>query len=273
MEQHPKYHTETVNGHTFRMRYLPGGVFKMGDDNAVLALGAEGPIHKVELSPYYIGDYLVTQGLWKQVMGRDNNPSRFIGKNRPVECVSWLDVVKGNQNGNGQPAFLQELNEATKTSRPAGYKYRLPTEAEWECAARGSRQNRISLGRNRTLYEYAGSDELKEVGWFDENSHGETKTVGLKHPNTIGLYDMSGNVEEWCLDIYSSQFFQDCYTQGVVKDPICLDDQVQGMVLRGAGFKFPLPFCRLSYRGNWFSDYRDSSVGFRLALAKVHTDL
>lgn len=273
MEEQARYHIETVGGCVFWMRYLEGGVFEMGSDNVGLAQDVEGPLHKVELSPYYLGEYPVTQALWESVMGSGNNPSWFIGENRPVERVSWIDIVEGNQNGDGQLAFLQELNEATEATRPAGYKYRLPTEAEWEHAARGGRQLNMDLLHTGLPYEYAGSDQLKEVGWFNENSHGETKAVGLKWANDLGLYDMSGNIEEWCLDTYSSQFFQDCHQKGVVRDPICQIDEDQGMVLRGAAFKFFLQFCRLSYRGNWFSNYRDSSVGFRLALAKVHINI
>jgi formylglycine-generating enzyme len=126
------YHTETINNHTFRLRHLPGGIFDMGSNETEKAIGKESPIHKVELSPFYIGEYPVTQALWKAVMGVDHNPSRFIGDSRSVEQVSWVDIVEGNQNDNGQPAFLQKLNEWTVTSRPRGYVYRLPTEAEWE---------------------------------------------------------------------------------------------------------------------------------------------
>lgn len=216
----------------------------------------------MEISPYYIGEYPVTQALWESVMGQGSNPSQFIGEDRPVESVSWVDIVIGNQNDNGRPAFLQRLNEATVTSRPAGYEYRLPTEAEWEHAA-----------RSNGSYEYAGSDQWKDVGWFNQNSHGETKAVGLKVPNNFGLYDMSGDVEEWCLDRYSNHFFQKCHEEGMVKNPVCHNDEVQGMVLRGAAFDSTLQFRRLSYRGNWFPDHLDPSVGFRLALAKVHTNI
>ena len=219
------YHTETINNHTFRLRYLPGGVFFMGSNEKGISR-----IHKVGLSPFYIGEYPVTQALWKAVMGADHNPSGFIGDNRPVEQVSWIAIVEGNQDNDGQPAFLQQLNEGTKTSRPKGYAYRLPTEAEWEYAARGSGQVRMDAARGGEPYEYAGSDQLKEVGWYGKNSHGETKAVGLKRPNGFLLYDMSGNVREWCMDKYSDSFYRECYDQGTVKDPLCDDEEAR---LRG----------------------------------------
>ncbi|WP_282773580.1 formylglycine-generating enzyme family protein [Phaeodactylibacter xiamenensis] len=247
------YHTETINNHTFRLRYLPGGIFDMGNERR-----GESPIHTVELSPFYIGEYLVTQALWKAVMGADNNPSRFIGDIRPIERVSWIDIVEGNQDGDDQPAFLQKLNEWTKNSRPRGYVYRLPTEAEWEYAARASEP-----------YEYAGSDQLKEVGWFRENSHGETKAVGLKRPNGFLLYDMSGNVREWCMDKYSNSFYQECYDQGIVKDPLCDDKKARYRVRRGGSWLSYPQYCRVSYRLDWRPSRRLSDIGFRLVLAPV----
>ena len=252
------YHTETINNHTFRLRYLPGSIFEMGSDETRKSLGNESPIHKVELSSFYIGEYLVTQALWKAVMGADHNPSRFIGDNRPVEEVSWIDIVEGNQDNDGQPAFLQQLNEGTKTSRPKGYAYRLPTEAEWEYAARGGEP-----------YEYTGSDQLKEVGWFSENSHGETKAVGLKRPNGFLLYDMSGNVREWCMDRYSKSFYQECYDQGTVKDPLCDDEEARHRVSRGGSWSLYPRICRVSYRNFGRPTFRYTVIGFRLVLAPV----
>ncbi|NBC07000.1 MAG: SUMF1/EgtB/PvdO family nonheme iron enzyme [Bacteroidetes bacterium] len=247
------YHIETINNHTFRLRHLPGGIFDMGNERR-----DESPIHKVELSPFYIGEYLVTQALWKAVMGADNNPSRFIGDRRPVERVSWIDIVEGNQGNNGQPAFLQKLNEWTKTSRPRGYVYRLPTEAEWEYAARGGEP-----------YEYAGSDQLKEVGWFEDNNQQETKAVGLKRPNGFQLYDMSGNVWEWCMDKHSKQFYKKCYEQGVVKNPLHEKGKGRDRVLRGGSWVIDQQYCRLSYRNERRSTLRSLSVGIRLALVPV----
>jgi sulfatase modifying factor 1 len=157
MEEKSHYHIETIKDHSFRLRHLPGGIFDMGDE-------VYGPIHKVELSPFYIGECPVTQALWKAVMGNEDNPSWFKGNDRPVENVSWIDIVEGSQDDDGRPAFLDRLNELTVNSRPSGHQYRLPTEAEWEYAARGGEP-----------FLYSGSGQLKEVGWFSGNSHSETK--------------------------------------------------------------------------------------------------
>ena len=258
MAKEGDYHEETINNHTFCLRHLPGGIFDMGSNETEKAWGKENPIHKVERSPFYIGEYLVTQALWKAVMGEDQNPSRFISDNRPVEQVSWVDIVEGNRYNNGQPAFLQKLNEWTKASRPRGYVYRLPTEAEWEYAARGGEP-----------FEYAGSDQLKEVGWFKDNSHQETKAVGLKCPNGFQLYDMSGNVEEWCMDKYSNSFYQECHEQGTVKNPICKKEDAQSRVIRGGSWNYSPQYCRVSSRSDWPPTVRDYHVGFRLVLAPV----
>jgi|UPI0006938574 formylglycine-generating enzyme required for sulfatase activity len=258
------YHIETINTHTFRLRYLPGGTFDMGSSKS-----SKHPIHQVELSPFYIGEYPVTQALWKAVMGTENNPSRFIGDNRPVEQVSWIDIVEGNQGNDGQPAFLQKLNEWTKTSRPKGYAYRLPTEAEWEYAARGGEQVRMDAAHGGQPYKYAGSDQLKEVGWYGKNSHGETKAVCLKRPNGFLLYDMSGNVWEWCLDKYSNSFYQECYDQGTVKDPLCDDEEAQGRLIRSGSWSNLPRDCRVSFRYGGHPSLRSSNFGFRLVLAPV----
>ena len=141
------------------------------------ALDSEYPAHEVMLSTYYIGATQVTQKLWQAVMG--SNPSRFIGDlNRPVECVSWLECQE----------FVKRLNEMT------GRRFRLPTEAEWEFAARG--------GNKSGNYRYAGSDNLDDVAWYDGNSVNEPHPVATKIANELGLYDMLGNLWEWCQDWY-----------------------------------------------------------------------
>lgn len=168
----------------YNMVFVEGGTFTMGctaeqvdecDDD-------EKPAHHVTLSSFYIGKYLVTQEEWEHIMG--HNPSRFKGARRPVECVSWDDVQ----------LFLERLNELTRGN------FRLPTEAEWEYAARG--------GKYSEGYKYSGSNNLDEAAWYSTNSAKETHEVGLKKPNELGLYDMSGNVREWCSDwygVYSSE--------------------------------------------------------------------
>ena len=167
----------TIGSIVFKMIYVEGGTFMMGaNEEDSEASDDERPVHKVTLSSYSIGETAVTQALWEAIMG--NNPSHFKGANRPVEKVSWDDCQ----------VFIRKLNE--KTNR----KFRLPTEAEWEFAARGGNK-----GKN---YKYAGSNIIDNVAWYHENSGNETHPVAQKQPNELGIYDMSGNVWEWCQDRY-----------------------------------------------------------------------
>ncbi len=177
------------SGPSFEMIYVEGGDFMMGNDRAIYEW--EKPAHPVKVSPFYMGKYQVTQALWQAVMG--NNPSNFKGENRPVEQVSWLDVQD----------FIKKLNLVL----PEGNRgFRLPTEAEWEFAARG--------GIYSQGYDYCGSDKLKQVGWYTENSNKETHDVGLLLANELGLYDMSGNVFEWCEDWFDEKFYEKCKKGG-----------------------------------------------------------
>jgi formylglycine-generating enzyme required for sulfatase activity len=170
------------------MVFVQGGTFQMGckDDNerGIICEDNEKPVHQVQLDDFSIGKYEVTQEEWEAVMG--NNPSGFKDCPKcPIESVSWNDVQE----------FIQKLNERT------GKNYRLPTEAEWEYAARGGQEGGYE-------YIYSGSNDLDEVGWYENNSGFKTHPVGGKKQNTLGLYDMSGNVWELCSDWYSEDYYE-----------------------------------------------------------------
>ena len=183
VENNPKVPDPTVPPDSItipdiEMITVQGGTFNMGST----VISNEQPVHSVTLNTFKIAKYEITQKLWEAVMG--TNPSRFKGdENRPVEWVNFNDVQQ----------FITKLNQLT------GKNYRLPTEAEWEYAARGGNQ---SLG-----YTYAGSDDINEVAWYDRNSGKTTHPVGTKAPNELGIYDMSGNVMEWCNDWYSNTYY------------------------------------------------------------------
>ena len=227
--------TETVSGVSFDMVYVKGGTFQMGaleDDDE--SYNREKPAYEVTLSDYYIGKYEVTQGLWKAVMG--SNPSRSTeGDNYPVENVSWNDVQE----------FIAKLNELT------GRKFALPTEAQWEYAARG--------GVKTQGYKYSGSNDIDEVAWYYENSENSTHPVGAKKANELGIYDMSGNVDEWCLDWY------DDYDSEAQTNPAGPETD-SFRVLRGGCWYFNAWSCRVS---NWTysnQSIRNDFFGFRLVL-------
>lgn len=182
----PKVETFTVNGVSFDMIWVEGGSFTMGatKEQGNDVGSNEKPAHQVKLSNYYIGKYEVTQELWLAVMGR--NPSRNQGDmKRPVEMVNWYDCQE----------FITKLNQLT------GKQFRLPTEAEWEFAARGGN---FSQG-----YKYSGSNTFEDVAWNNATPH----SVGSKYPNELGLYDMSGNVREWCQDWFGK------YSRGAQTNP------------------------------------------------------
>lgn len=169
----------TVSGVTFKMKPVEGGTFQMGaTPEQEDPYDDEKPVHSVTLSSYYIGETEVTQELWEVVTG--NNPSYHKGSSNPVEQVTWDDCQ----------AFIQKLNSLT------GKTFRLPTEAEWEYAARGGNKSRG--------YQYSGSNAIGDVAWYVDNSSGTTHPVKTKQPNELGIYDMSGNVSEWCQDWYGS---------------------------------------------------------------------
>ena len=214
---------------------VEGGTFTMGatSEQGSDVGSDEKPAHQVTLSSYYIGETEVTQALWEAVMG--SNPSNFKGTNRPVEKVSWDDCK----------SFIDKLNALT------GENFRLPTEAEWEYAARGGNQSRG--------YKYSGSNSLGNVAWYTDNSGSETHPVKSKSPNELGLYDMSGNVYEWCQDWYGS------YSSSSQTNPTGASSGSL-RVLRGGSLFNVAWYCRVSNRSGNSPGYRASYLGLRLAL-------
>jgi len=260
----------SVGGHTFRMVPVRGGTFMMGskkDDPD--SYDDERPVHPVQLSDYWIGQFPVTQALWRAVgltpgpspeergVSLDPDPSFFKGDRRPVERVSWDDAQ----------VFIQKLNLLMP-----GWNFRLPTEAEWEYAARSPAEGTKARGgpseevtqSHPLTTRYAGSDRLETVAWWDGNSNGETKPVGLKLPNALGLFDMSGNVWEWCADWFDEKYYQKCLEKGTELDP--RNDEAGSLrVLRGGSWIDDDPrYCRVAGRGSNVPTYRLIIIGFRL---------
>ena len=227
--------TFTVNGVSFNMIKVQGGTFTMGatSEQGSDARDSEKPTHQVTLSDYMIGETEVTQELWKAVMG--SNPSYFSGTNLPVEKVSWNDCQ----------TFIRKLNRLT------GKKFRLPTEAEWEYAARG--------GNKSKGYKYAGSNTLSDVAWYADNSGSKTHPVKQKQANELGLYDMSGNVWEWCQD-WDGEYSSSAQTNPTgPSSGFC-------RVCRGGSESYSPFYCRVAYRSKYDPSYRYDLLGFRVVL-------
>ena len=227
----------TVNGVSFVMKPVQGGTFWMGcaSEHGSDCNNDEKPAHRVTLSSYYIGETEVTQALWKAVMG--SNTSYFQGDNLPVEDVCWDDCQ----------AFIRKLNQLT------GQNFRLPTEAEWEFAARGGNKSR--------LYKYSGSNVIGMVSWYSGNSGNTTHPVKEKTPNELGLYDMSGNVIEWCQD-WDGDYGNASQTNP--KGP----STGSRRSARGGNWGNEAGWHRVTSRGSAAPYYRGKdSVGFRLALS------
>jgi len=235
-------YTETKNNLNIEMVAVQGGTFMMGctPEQGDYCFDDEKPAHQVTVSDFYIGKYEVTQAQWMAVMG--TNPSYFKGDNLPVEKVSWDDVQE----------FIRKLNSVTDKN------YRLPTEAEWEFAARG--------GNSSRGYRYSGSNTIDNVAWHWENIPSKTsgnagygtQHVGTKSSNELGIYDMSGNVWEWCSDWYGS------YNSNAQTNP---QDPSSGSlrVIRGGSWCSNMWYVRVSDRTLVTPDYHDYGMGFRLA--------
>ena len=226
----------TIDSVSFTMIYVPGGSFTMGAtaEQGADAADEEKPTFDVSLTGFYIGETEVTQALWKAMVW--DNPSIFKGDQRPVESVSWYDCQ----------LFIQRLNAKT------GKKFRLPTEAEWEYAARGGDSGGT---------KYAGSDNINSIAWYDKNAANETHNVATKSPNSLGIYDMSGNVSEWCNDRY------DKYS-GYSQDNPMGPSYGEKNVCRGGSWISSAWGCRVSYRSDAESPKTSYYyLGFRLALS------
>lgn len=234
----PEYETFTVNGISFKMIYVEGGTFTMGATfEQTNASENEKPAHRVTLSSYYIGEFEVTQELYLAVVG--SNPSSFIGAKLPVERVTWANCQ----------------TFATKLSQLTGRTFKLPTEAQWEYAARGGK---FSQG-----FIYPGSNNVNEVAWHPGNSSSKTHEVGQKLPNELGIYDMAGNVSEWCQDWYGASYYSSS-PENNPTGPASGSYRVE----RGSGYSanYGSGWCRVSWRGSKTPTYSYKDLGFRVVL-------
>ena len=229
--------TIKVGSVEFKMLPVSGGTFQMGSpESDTDADDDERPQHSVTLSDFYMGETEVTQALWLEVMG--SNPSEFTGDlQRPVEMVSWDDCQE----------FITKLNEKT------GKTFRLPTEAEWEYAARGGSKSRG--------YKYAGSNDLDKVGWYEDNSSETTHPVKQKQANELGLYDMTGNVWEWCADRFGD------YGSSAQTNPAGASTGSY-RVYRGGSWYSNARYCRVATRYWPEPSKRYGNLGLRLVMEK-----
>lgn len=242
---------------------VPAGHFFIGDTT-----------HQIQVPSFHLAKYPVTQALWLAVMGGEN-PAYFKGSNRPVEQVSWYDAAAfcnalNEQCGYAPPYFADEgLKKPLDITMTLSIEYpetipvfidlqaagfRLPSEALWEYAAIGARP--------RAVFTYAGGNNLDELGWYRENSHNQTQPVGLKLPNELGLYDLSGNVWEWCEDQYQNN------SEKIPQDasPWLQGEKGSYRVLRGGSWINNAPYCRPSRRGDNNPSDRYDLYGFRVVL-------
>ncbi len=233
-----QFKTFTANGVSFKMITVQGGTFTMGatDEQPSWAPSDERPAHQVILSNYYMGETEVTQELWQAVMG--TNPSYFTGDlSRPVENVTWDDCQ----------TFITQLNALT------GQQFRLPTEAEWEYAARG--------GKQAHGFIYSGNSNVDMVAWYLNNSSSQTHPVATKQVNELGLYDMSGNVWEWCQDWYDANY----YYNSPATNPTGPETGSE-RVMRGGSYGLYDSNCRVSGRAYYTPSRVREDLGLRLAM-------
>jgi formylglycine-generating enzyme required for sulfatase activity len=246
--------TFTITGHgktvTFTMKHVAAGTFQMGGSDSY-AGSDEKPVHSVTLTKdYYMGETEVTQALWYAVMGQKPtnvgsawSSNRGLGDSYPAYNISYEDCQ----------TFIASLNSKLSSQLNNGEKFRFPTEAQWEYAARG--------GNRSQGYIYAGSNTIEDVAWYTDNSGSKTHKVKGKQANELGLYDMSGNVWEWCLDWYNSRY----YSSSPATDPVNTT-KASGRVNRGGGWNNLADYCRVALRNFITPAFRNGTLGLRLAL-------
>ena len=240
----------TLKDINLEMIYCPAGSFMMGSPSNELGRDTDEKEHKVTISmPFYIGKYEVTQKEYESVM--KENPSKFKGDNNPVECVSWYDAME----------FCNKLNKKYANIIPHGYKFDLPTEAQWEYACRARTKTSLNSGKNITS-ENDSCYNLDEVGWYSYNSNNTTHEVGQKKPNAWGIYDMHGNVWEWCRDWKAD------YRTSVKVDPTG-PNSGSDRVVRGGSWSSDSTLCRSAYRYFGYGISPRDTFGFRVVLVPI----
>ncbi len=231
---------------------IQSGKFVMGDTSDA-AEADEMPFHEVTLSDFYLSPFEVTQKEWQDVM--ENNPAHFKGDNLPVENVSWYEAIefcnKKSQKDGLTPCY--QINGTDVICNFSANGYRLPTEAEWEFAARGGNKGKSTI--------YSGSNDAEQTAWYTQNSKNTTHPVGKKNPNESGLYDMSGNVYEWTWTRYHK------YPVEPETNPVGPDKGSHRMFRGGSWFSVAENL-RVSFRNRDEADFRSNYLGFRLCRTK-----